>query len=190
MWHETGGRALILVCSPSLVFTLRGGDAAGVNNTACSTPLREKLIGCVEPCASRHCVSCTLGSCHCIVTTLDLLCSCSKCVYPMTLLLTLPLVTGLFIRIHINIFRVFIQVGNLLRQNPGNPHLLFARAKCLYSMGNLDAAIKHLAEAARHDPDNRCANFNTAVSKLIQPQGRIPDLQCKCARFAASTRPQ
>ncbi|KAG5189282.1 heat shock protein 40 like protein [Tribonema minus] len=46
-------------------------------------------------------------------------------------------------------------VGGLLRASPGSPHLLFARAKCLYMMGNLDASIKHLAEAARHDPDNK-----------------------------------
>lgn len=32
----------------------------------------------------------------------------------------------------------------LVRHSQNNPALLIARAKCLYLMGNLDSAVKHL----------------------------------------------
>lgn len=32
----------------------------------------------------------------------------------------------------------------LIRHSQNNPSLLIARARCLYLMGNLDSAIKHL----------------------------------------------
>ncbi|CAN0144596.1 unnamed protein product [Ascophyllum nodosum] len=42
----------------------------------------------------------------------------------------------------------------LVRHSQNNPKLLIARARCLYLMGNLDSAVKHLQqEAARQDPD-------------------------------------
>ncbi|CAN0157344.1 unnamed protein product [Ectocarpus sp. 12 AP-2014] len=42
----------------------------------------------------------------------------------------------------------------LIRNSQNNSKLLITRARCLYLMGNLDSAIKHLQEAARQDPDN------------------------------------
>ncbi|CAM9145910.1 unnamed protein product [Choristocarpus tenellus] len=43
----------------------------------------------------------------------------------------------------------------LIRHTQNNAVLLITRAKCLYLMGNLDSAVKHLQEAARQDPDNK-----------------------------------
>ncbi|CAM9248728.1 unnamed protein product [Pylaiella littoralis] len=42
----------------------------------------------------------------------------------------------------------------LIRHSQNNSKLLITRARCLYLMGNLDSAVKHLQEAARQDPDN------------------------------------
>ncbi|CAM9818129.1 unnamed protein product, partial [Hapterophycus canaliculatus] len=42
----------------------------------------------------------------------------------------------------------------LIRHSQNNSKLLITRAQCLYLMGNLDSAVKHLQEAARQDPDN------------------------------------
>ncbi|CAM9935523.1 unnamed protein product, partial [Scytosiphon promiscuus] len=42
----------------------------------------------------------------------------------------------------------------LVRNSQNNSKLLITRAQCLYLMGNLDSAVKHLQEAARQDPDN------------------------------------
>ncbi|CBJ26057.1 Heat shock protein 40 like protein [Ectocarpus siliculosus] len=44
--------------------------------------------------------------------------------------------------------------STLIRNSQNNSKLLITRARCLYLMGNLDSAIKHLQEAARQDPDN------------------------------------
>eukprot|EP01084_Bolivina_argentea_P168929 292854_1 len=43
----------------------------------------------------------------------------------------------------------------LLSQNPGDSTLIFLRAQALYNVGNLEATVTHLMEAARQDPDHK-----------------------------------
>ncbi|CAM9997213.1 unnamed protein product, partial [Phaeothamnion confervicola] len=48
----------------------------------------------------------------------------------------------------------YAMTTTLMKQDGNVPAVLLARAKCLYAMGNLDSAVKHLQEAARQDPDS------------------------------------
>eukprot|EP00752_Nemacystus_decipiens_P005114 g4639.t1 len=52
----------------------------------------------------------------------------------------------------------------LIRNSQNNSKLLITRARCLYLMGNLDSAIKHLQEAARQDPDN--SEYRNLIKKF------------------------
>eukprot|EP00903_Cladosiphon_okamuranus_P008712 g8346.t1 len=52
----------------------------------------------------------------------------------------------------------------LIRNSQNNSKLLITRARCLYLMGNLDSAVKHLQEAARQDPDS--AEYRTLIKRF------------------------
>jgi predicted Zn-dependent protease len=51
--------------------------------------------------------------------------------------------------------QAYSMTQGMMRQSPNSPALLSLRARTLYMMGNVEHAIKHLAEAARQDPDNK-----------------------------------
>ncbi|TFJ88358.1 hypothetical protein NSK_000707 [Nannochloropsis salina CCMP1776] len=48
----------------------------------------------------------------------------------------------------------FAGSNHLLRLSPSLAPLLYLRAMCLYHLGNFEAALKHLQQAVRSDPDN------------------------------------
>lgn len=50
----------------------------------------------------------------------------------------------------------------------GDVGLLMARADCLYSMGDIDNAVKHLQQAMRSDPDNGTARKELKRLKEVQ----------------------
>eukprot|EP00612_Vaucheria_litorea_P008370 CAMPEP_0171474290 /NCGR_PEP_ID=MMETSP0946-20130122/2342_1 /TAXON_ID=109269 /ORGANISM="Vaucheria litorea, Strain CCMP2940" /LENGTH=501 /DNA_ID=CAMNT_0012004203 /DNA_START=23 /DNA_END=1528 /DNA_ORIENTATION=- len=62
---------------------------------------------------------------------------------------------------------------SMVRSDSKNPKILKIRGKCLYNMGNLEGALKHLSEAARYDPDSRdCIDLIKRARKMESSKER------------------